>query len=75
VSSPPISHPSFVLTPRVRRYEFRPNEFISIVKSVSLATRSKASGRKEFIAVGTTVYRAEDLAGRGGVSFPPISDS
>ncbi|KAL8292101.1 hypothetical protein RQP46_001567 [Phenoliferia psychrophenolica] len=48
-------------------YEFRPNEFISVVKSVSLATRSTVSGRKDFIAVGTTVYRAEDLAARGGL--------
>lgn len=51
------------------RYEFRPNEFVSVVKSVSLATRSTVSGRKDFIAVGTTVYRAEDLAARGGVSL------
>lgn len=51
------------------RYEFRPNEFISTVKSVSLSSRSKASGRKDFIAVGTTVHRAEDLAARGGVSL------
>jgi cleavage and polyadenylation specificity factor subunit 1 len=50
------------------RYEFRPNEFISTLKTVSLATRSTKSGRKDFIAVGTTVYRAEDLAARGGVS-------
>lgn len=50
-------------------FEFRPNEFISTVKSVSLATTSTVSGRKEFIAVGTTVYRGEDLAARGGVSF------
>ncbi|KAI5476013.1 cleavage and polyadenylation specificity factor subunit 1 [Pseudohyphozyma bogoriensis] len=48
-------------------YEFRPNEFVSTVKSVSLATRSTATGRKDFIAVGTTVYRAEDLAARGGL--------
>jgi hypothetical protein len=75
VSCPPCPSSVAILTSGARRYEFRPNEFISIVKSVSLATRSKASGRKEFIAVGTTVYRAEDLAGRGGVSFPPISDS
>lgn len=55
-------------------YEFRPNEFISTLKTVSLATKSTASGRKDFIAVGTTVYRAEDLAARGGVStFSPRS--
>lgn len=52
------------------RYEFRQNEFISAVESVSLATSSTISGRKEFIAVGTTVYRGEDLAARGGVSNP-----
>lgn len=59
-----------VLMMPLRRFEFRPNEFISTVKSVSLATQSTASGRKDFIAVGTTVYRAEDLAARGGVRSP-----
>lgn len=38
------------------------------MRTVSLATRSTATGRKDYIAVGTTVYRAEDLAARGGVS-------
>lgn len=51
-------------------YEFRPNEFISTIKAVSLATKSTATGRKDFIAVGTTVFRAEDLAARGGVGPP-----
>lgn len=51
----------------VARYEFRPNEFISTLRTVSLATKSTATGRKDYIAVGTTVYRAEDLAARGGV--------
>lgn len=59
------------LTFSLHRYEFRPNEFISTLKAVSLATRSTVSGRKDFIAVGTTVYRAEDLAARGGVSRAP----
>ena len=48
-------------------YEFRPNEFISAMKSVSLHSKSTLSGRKEFVAVGTTVYRGEDLAARGGI--------
>ncbi|KAK4054607.1 mRNA cleavage and polyadenylation factor subunit [Microbotryomycetes sp. JL221] len=48
-------------------YEFRPNEFVATLKAVSLATKSTASRRKDFIAVGTAVYRAEDLATRGGV--------
>lgn len=53
----------------IHGYEFRPNEFISTVKSASLASKSTITGKKDFIAVGTTVYRGEDLAARGGVSF------
>ncbi|KAM0749012.1 hypothetical protein T439DRAFT_382097 [Meredithblackwellia eburnea MCA 4105] len=48
-------------------YEFRSNEFISTVKSVTLSTRSTPSGKKDFVCVGTTVHRAEDLAARGGL--------
>ncbi|GAA5916679.1 hypothetical protein JCM5296_000765 [Sporobolomyces johnsonii] len=48
-------------------YEFRQNEFVSTVKSVSLASKSTAAGVRDFIAVGTTVYRGEDLAARGGI--------
>ncbi|KAM0789430.1 hypothetical protein ACM66B_000255 [Microbotryomycetes sp. NB124-2] len=48
-------------------YEFRPNEFIATLKTVSLATRSTETRRKDFIAVGTAVYRGEDLSTRGGI--------
>lgn len=48
-------------------YEFRPNEFVSTMKGVSLHSKSTLSGRKDFVAVGTTVYRGEDLAARGGI--------
>ncbi|GAA5941609.1 cleavage/polyadenylation factor CFT1 [Sporobolomyces koalae] len=48
-------------------YEFRQNEFVCTVKNVSLHSKSHASGQRDFIAVGTTVYRGEDLAAKGGV--------
>ncbi|SCZ90601.1 BZ3500_MvSof-1268-A1-R1_Chr9g10894 [Microbotryum saponariae] len=48
-------------------FEFRPNEFVSTLKTVTLSSKSTATGRKDFIAVGTTVFRAEDLAARGGI--------
>ncbi|GAA5944861.1 hypothetical protein JCM3775_003540 [Rhodotorula graminis] len=47
--------------------EFRQNEFVTSLKSVSLASRSRASGQRDFLAVGTAVYRAEDLATKGGI--------
>ncbi|GAA5906861.1 cleavage/polyadenylation factor CFT1 [Sporobolomyces salmoneus] len=48
-------------------YEFRQNEFVCTVKTVSLHSKSRASGMKDFIAVGTTVYRGEDLSAKGGI--------
>ncbi|GAA5859437.1 hypothetical protein JCM8547_006821 [Rhodosporidiobolus lusitaniae] len=51
----------------IHGYEFRQNEFVTALKSVSLASRSRASGQRDFIAVGTAVYRGEDLATRGGL--------
>lgn len=44
------------------------------MKTVNLSTRSTLSGTKDFIAVGTTVFRAEDLAARGGVCSLVSSD-
>ena len=52
------------------RYEFAANEFVSCVVSVPLETMSTESGMKDFIAVGTTINRGEDLAAKGAVSSP-----
>ncbi|GAA5973411.1 hypothetical protein JCM11641_006446 [Rhodosporidiobolus odoratus] len=51
----------------IHGYEFRQNEFVTALKSVSLASKSTASGKRDFVAVGTAVYRGEDLATRGGL--------
>nr|VWP00056.1 Amidohydrolase family protein [Ganoderma boninense] len=48
-------------------YEFAANEFVSCVVSVPLETMSTESGMKDFIAVGTTINRGEDLAVKGAV--------
>lgn len=50
------------------RFEFAPNEFVTALECVDLETQSTVSGQKEFIAVGTTVDRGEDLAVKGAVS-------
>lgn len=49
------------------RYEFAPNEFINSLACVPLETLSTESGHKNFIAVGTTINRGEDLAVKGAV--------
>ncbi len=46
----------------VSRYEFASNEFVNSLACVPLETLSTESGRKDFIAVGTTINRGEDLA-------------
>ncbi|KAG2030510.1 CPSF A subunit region-domain-containing protein [Suillus americanus] len=46
-------------------YEFASNETINALTCVSLETTSTESGAKNFIAVGTTVNRGEDLAVKG----------
>ncbi|GAA5919136.1 hypothetical protein JCM6882_002398 [Rhodosporidiobolus microsporus] len=51
----------------VHGYEFRQNEFVTALKSVSLSSQSTESGQRDFVAVGTAVYRGEDLATRGGL--------
>jgi hypothetical protein len=61
----------------VSRYEFAPNEFVNSLACVALETVSTESGHKDFIAVGTTINRGEDLAVKGAVSFryakhPPL---
>jgi cleavage and polyadenylation specificity factor subunit 1 len=51
----------------VSRYEFAPNEFVNSLACVPLETLSTESGHKDFIAVGTTINRGEDLAVKGAV--------
>jgi hypothetical protein len=50
-------------------YEFAPNEFVNSLACVSLETISTETGSKDFIAVGTTISRGEDLAVKGAVCF------
>jgi cleavage and polyadenylation specificity factor subunit 1 len=53
-------------------YEFAQNEFVTALACVTLETSSAESGNKEFIAVGTTIDRGEDLAAKGSVRFCAI---
>ncbi|KAG8692927.1 mRNA cleavage and polyadenylation factor subunit, partial [Ceratobasidium sp. 395] len=46
-------------------YEFAQNEFINAVESVPLETLSTEKGLKDYIVVGTTISRGEDLAVKG----------
>jgi len=46
-------------------YECAPNEFVNSLACVALETLSTESGHKDFIAVGTTINRGEDLAVKG----------
>ncbi|KIO33745.1 hypothetical protein M407DRAFT_229600 [Tulasnella calospora MUT 4182] len=46
-------------------YEFARNEFVNVAESVSLETLSAEKGVKDFIVVGTTIFRGEDLAVKG----------
>ncbi|KIM69381.1 hypothetical protein SCLCIDRAFT_1207782 [Scleroderma citrinum Foug A] len=46
-------------------YEFSPNEYINALECVTLETFSTEAGTKEFIAVGTSIDRGEDLAVKG----------
>jgi CPSF A subunit region len=50
------------------RYEFATNEFVNAIECVTLETDSTEAGVKEYIAVGTTINRGEDLAAKGCVS-------
>ena len=44
------------------RYEFAKNEFVTCLDCVTLETVSTETGTKDYIAVGTTINRGEDLA-------------
>ncbi|TFK49248.1 hypothetical protein OE88DRAFT_1662681 [Heliocybe sulcata] len=46
-------------------YEFSPNESVNAMDCVPLETMSTETGSKNFIAVGTTINRGEDLAVKG----------
>ncbi|KAF8555471.1 hypothetical protein OG21DRAFT_1496241 [Imleria badia] len=46
-------------------YEFAPNEYVNALECVTLETLSTESGSRDFIAVGTTIDRGEDLAVKG----------
>ncbi|KAF7329846.1 Cleavage and polyadenylation specific protein [Mycena kentingensis (nom. inval.)] len=46
-------------------FEFATNEFITAMTVVTLETSGTESGSKEFVAVGTTINRGEDLAAKG----------
>ncbi|KAG5652679.1 hypothetical protein H0H81_004116 [Sphagnurus paluster] len=46
-------------------FEFATNEFINDMTIVTLETSGTETGSKDFIAVGTTVNRGEDLAAKG----------
>ncbi|CEL62153.1 Protein CFT1 OS=Cryptococcus neoformans var, neoformans serotype D (strain B-3501A) GN=CFT1 PE=3 SV=1 [Rhizoctonia solani AG-1 IB] len=46
-------------------YEFAQNEFVNAVESIPLETLSAERGLKDYIVVGTTISRGEDLAVKG----------
>ncbi|CCL98048.1 uncharacterized protein FIBRA_00042 [Fibroporia radiculosa] len=48
-------------------YEFAQNEFVNCLDCITLETMSTETGTKDFIAVGTTINRGEDLAVKGAV--------
>ncbi|SPO24031.1 related to cleavage and polyadenylation specificity factor, 160 kDa subunit [Ustilago trichophora] len=54
-------------TTPVDGYEFEPNETVSSLNVVTLDAPSTASGRKQFIAAGTTTFHGEDRTSKGSV--------
>jgi hypothetical protein len=55
------------------RFEFATNEFVNDVAIVSFETSSTEAGSKDFVAVGTTINRGEDLAAKGAASTLDIT--
>lgn len=51
-----------------------PNEFVNALECIPLETQSTESGSKEYVVVGTTINRGEDLAVKGAVSNEPRED-
>jgi hypothetical protein len=56
--------------PIYHSFEFATNEYINDLSCVTLETASTESGSKDFIVVGTTIDRGEDLAAKGAVRSP-----
>ncbi|SPO24157.1 related to cleavage and polyadenylation specificity factor, 160 kDa subunit [Ustilago trichophora] len=54
-------------TTPVDGYEFEPNETVSSLTIVTLDAPSTVSGRKQFIAAGTTTFHGEDRTSKGSV--------
>jgi len=54
------------------RFEFASNEFMNDMALVTLETASTETGIKDFIVVGTTINRGEDLAAKGAVGPPTL---
>ncbi len=48
-------------------YEFEANETVTALEVVTLDAPSTASGRKQFIAAGTTTFHGEDRTAKGSV--------
>jgi hypothetical protein len=64
---------SILTLPFMFRFEFATNEFVNDVTIVTLETSSTETGSKDFVAVGTTINRGEDLAAKGAVSISEYS--
>ncbi|KTW30705.1 hypothetical protein T552_00417 [Pneumocystis carinii B80] len=58
----------------IDRYSFARNEVAVTIKSVNLEVSEYTKARKEFIAVGTGIFRGEDLAMRGSTYLFEIVD-
>ncbi|KAG9052399.1 mRNA cleavage and polyadenylation factor subunit [Serendipita sp. 407] len=55
-------------------YEFGTNEVVNALEVVRLETLSTSAGNKDFIAVGTSIHRGEDLAVRGGTYIFDVAE-
>ncbi|KAK3813996.1 MAG: CPSF A subunit region-domain-containing protein [Benniella sp.] len=58
----------------VDRYELNEYELVTSIETVSLESSQDASGRKKFIAVGTSYIKGEDSAMRGTIYIFDIID-
>lgn len=54
----------------ISRFEFATNEYVNDMAIVTLETAATETGKKDFVAVGTSIDRGEDLAIKGAVRFP-----
>jgi len=60
------------MTYLIYRFEFATNEYVNDMAIVTLETAATETGKKDFVAVGTSVDRGEDLAVKGAVRLPLI---